>query len=389
MQRLLGACLDAGAVGLSTSFVDVDEQFRPVPSRFAAPEELRALCAVLGDRGRVLQAVPEFWDATLCEQRIDALAELSLEFGIATTFSPLLHSRGAPEVAERILERVVQQSARGARVVPQVQTRPVDISFDLSERSMIFAGLPGWFELLSLPREAILARLREPDARRRLAAEARSRPLLMSMPLEFADVVVREVALDRNRALQGRSLGDIAAQRGCDPVEAMIDLSVEESLRTRLVCRNIGHDDPEAVGALLAHPLVQIGAGDGGAHQSRFSTYGDTSYLFAKYVRERPALSLEQAVRRLTGEICHTWGLGDRGLLHPGYAADVVVFDPDRIDRGEEVAVRDLPGGGARYLHRGVGVESVLVNGQLAWSASGGYTGACAGMIVTGGAPRG
>jgi N-acyl-D-aspartate/D-glutamate deacylase len=125
---------------------------------------------------------------------------------------------------------------------------------------------------------------------------------------------------------------------------------------------------------------VHIGAGDGGAHLASFATYGDTGYLFSEFVRRTGALTLEQAVAKITGETADIWGLKDRGRLKPGQAADIVVFDPDRIGRGEERPIFDMPGDGMRYTRDSVGVEAVLVNGELAWTPAG-YTDAKAGRI--------
>ena len=97
MQDLLAQCLEAGAVGLSTSFVDVDENLMPVPSRYAHFEELDALAAVLGRYGRMLQVVPEFYATDITLARVDQLAELSLRYGIPTTFSPLFDSAATPD----------------------------------------------------------------------------------------------------------------------------------------------------------------------------------------------------------------------------------------------------------------------------------------------------
>src|SRR5579871_4711813 len=162
MQALLRQSLDAGAVGLSTSFVDIDSNGRPVPSRFAAFEELDALAAVLGERGRMLQIVPEFYATDITIARIDQLADLSVRHGIPTTFSPLFDSRLAPEGVARSLARVEEQFARGARVWPQMQTRPIDISFSLLRPSLFFARLPRWVRVLRQPVEARIAALRDP-----------------------------------------------------------------------------------------------------------------------------------------------------------------------------------------------------------------------------------
>jgi N-acyl-D-aspartate/D-glutamate deacylase len=131
---------------------------------------------------------------------------------------------------------------------------------------------------------------------------------------------------------------------------------------------------------MLRHPLVHIGASDGGAHIASFSTYGDTGYLFSEFVRKSKAFTLEEAVRKITADPADIWGIKDRGRLAPGLAADIVVFDPERIDRAEERPVFDMPGDGMRYVRGAVGVEAVLVNGELAY-ADGGYTEARSGVV--------
>ena len=138
MQSVLRECLDAGAIGLSTSYVDMDEKLQPVPSRHADASEVDALASVLGEYGRVLQIVPEFYDPDLTIARLDQLAELSLKYGIPTTFSPLFVNADNTDAVDKVIRRVDEQFARGARVWPQVQTRPIDISFCFAVPSLLF-----------------------------------------------------------------------------------------------------------------------------------------------------------------------------------------------------------------------------------------------------------
>jgi N-acyl-D-aspartate/D-glutamate deacylase len=242
MQDVLRGCLDAGAVGLSTSFIDVDENLRPVPSRFADRGELDALCAVLGERGKILQVVHEFFDTELTCARVEQLAALSLRHAIPTTFSPLFHNRAFPDMGERVMERVDQAWARGARVWPQVQTRPIDISFTLAQRSLLFITMPSWYMVVSLPTtEAKLAAFRDPELRKRLVAEATLPPeIAAAAGRDWESTIVRKVARDANRGLEGRRLGEIAAERGQSALETMIELSVEEGLETWFLRSRIG-----------------------------------------------------------------------------------------------------------------------------------------------------
>lgn len=383
MADLLRVCLDAGAVGLSTSFVDIDESYRPVPSRWAAPEELDALSAVLGEHDRVLQIVHEFYDNDLTIARVEQLADLSLRHGITTTLSPLFHSDVNNEGVNRVMGAVEAARARGAAVWPQVQTRPIDISFTLDQRSLMLLTMPTWWRVASLRDrdEKLAAVAAQRDA---LVAEMDSLALRPNGGLGAGGFVVREVVHERNDDLVRRNIDDIARERGCTHGEMVLDLALDEDLGTWFIRANIGHNNSEVVGDLLAHPLVHVGASDGGAHVGSFSTFGDTGYLFSEFVRGTGSMSLEAAVKKITLDPATIWGLTGRGLLAEGYAADVVVFDADRIGRGPEVASHDFPGDGIRWIRRQEGVDTVVVNGEVTWNADGGYAEAArAGEIAT------
>ena len=385
MCDALRDCLDAGAVGLSTSYVDVEDDMQPVPCRWSEHRELEALCAVLGERGRMLQIVHEFFDTDLTISRIEMLGDLSRRFGIPTTLSPLFHSDAAPQACDRVIAAVEREVAAGARVWPQVQTRPIDISWTLEQRSIMFLVIPGWWQVLSMPSKADkLAALGDATTRAKLVAGLDALSNAPGSRMRAADFVIRDVVLDRNRHLVGRTVGDAAAERGLTPADALIDLAVEEELGTWFIRPNIGHVNTAAVGALLAHPNVHIGASDAGAHVGSFSTYGDTGHLFAQFVRGTHALGLEAAVKKFTSDTCAIWGLAGRGELRDGFAADVVVFDPETVDRGPEIASDDFPGEGTRWIRRSLGVDHVVVNGVETWNASDGYVpGARGGRIAT------
>ena len=375
MQEVLRECLRAGAIGMSTSFVDLDEHGRPVPSRFADFAELDALTAVLGEFGRMLQCVPEFYDVDITIARIDQLSELSLKHRVPTTFSPVFDNTSTPDNAPRILARVEEQFARGARVWPQMQTRPIDISFSLLRPSLFFARLPRWARVLRQPLEQRLAALRDPETVAKMVEDLGpdgGRRMMGGLIVRGGDAAPAEWV--------GRTLGDLAAERGEPPALALINLSLEHGLDVAFLAADMGHEVTDRVGPMLAHPLVHIGASDGGAHIASFSTYGDTGYLFSEFVRKGAHLSLEQAVRKITADTADIWGLKDRGRLRPGLAADIVIFDPETIDRAEERPVFDMPGEGMRYVRDARGVQAVLVNGELAY-ADGAYTDARSGVV--------
>jgi N-acyl-D-amino-acid deacylase len=368
MQEVLRECLDAGAIGLSTSYVDMDEKLQPVPSRYADAEEVDALASVLGEYGRILQIVPEFYDPDLTIARLDQLAEISLKYAIPTTFSPLFVNADNTAAVDRVMRRVDEQFARGARVWPQVQTRPIDISFSFAVPSLLFMRLPSWYGIMRFGTpEQIMEAFRDPESRAKLIKE--------SAPYEtlWPNLRLRQVQTKANQKYVGKTLAEIAKARRTTPVDVMIDLSLEESLDAHFMAANMGHNSDERVGHLLKHPRVHIGASDGGAHILSFSTYGDTGYLFSHFVRDLNAMSIEAAVKKITSDTASIWGIPDRGLLQQGYVADIVLFDPATIARGEEKYVKDVPGDGSRYVRDALGVDTVIVGGGIAWTAANGY----------------
>ena len=368
MQSVLRECLDAGAAGLSTSYVDMDEKLQPVPSRYADANEVDALAAVLSEYGRVLQIVPEFYDADLTIARLDQLADLSIKYGIPTTFSPLFVNADNIDAVDKVMARVDEQFARGARVWPQVQTRPIDISFCFAVPSLLFIRLPGWYRIMRFgTHEEILATFSDPEQRKELIKEGAVYEAL------WPTLILRHVQTDANQKYVGKTLGEIAELRGVTPIDAMIDLSLEEDLDAHFLSASMGHNNDEKVSSLLKHPRVHIGASDGGAHILSFSTYGDTGYLFGHFVRDTKLIGLEAAVKKITSDTAAIWGIPDRGLLQRGYVADIAIFDPNTIDRGGEEFVQDVPGDGHRYVRDSIGVDTVIVNGAVAWSEEGGY----------------
>jgi len=379
MQELLRECLNVGAVGMSTSFVDVDETMQPVPSRFADQVELDALCEVLSEFGRVLQVVHEFYDADLTVARIDQLAELSLTHGIPTTLSPLFVGSDDAGAVDQVMSRIHEQRAAGARVWPQVQTRPIDISFCFAVPSLLFIRLPTWYATIRFgSHDQIVAALVDADQRAKLVQEAQS-----MNPL-WAGLVLRQVNSSANQALVGKTLAQIADERGTELVETMIDLSLEEDLEAHFLAANMGHENNAKVAELLNDPHVHIGASDGGAHILSFSTYGDTGYLLANFVRELGALGLEDAIKKITSDTANIWGLTERGLLKEGYVADITLFDASTIDRGPEYYVQDVPGDGSRYVRDAIGVDTVIVGGAVAYDQANGYSKERRGQILSG-----
>tara|TARA_E500000075_G_C6951619_1_gene299971 strand:+ start:105 stop:803 length:699 start_codon:yes stop_codon:yes gene_type:complete len=195
-------------------------------------------------------------------------------------------------------------------------------------------------------------------------------------------ITLRQVNSEENKEFLGMSLDEIATKRETTPVDAMIDLSLEENLQAHFLAENMGHTDNEMIGALMSDPHVHIGASDGGAHILSFSTYGDTGYLFSQFVRNSHAITLEDAVKKITLDTASIWGMKERGCLKKGFLADITIFEEDRIDRGHEYYTDDVPGDGHRYIRDAIGIDTVIIGGSIAYR-KGAYTNAKTGNIVS------
>ena len=375
MCRILAEAITAGAAGLSTSYVDIDEQMRPVPSRYATRDEIIALGKAMKAVGRgLIQTVPVFYNPPEQINNINEMAEISLATGLMCTVAPIVHFPGQT-LWKDSLEALEAQAQRGARVFGQSMPRTFDINIRLAESSFLLLALPAWAELMRMPLPQRLAGFRDPARR----DDLRNHSTLLG-PLMYV-LIVGQTAMPRNKHLEGRTLAELANERGVTPADVMIDLACDEELLTEFSVRNIIHADADGVTAILSHPRIHIGASDAGAHVAQFCGAGDTGYLLSRWVRELKAFTLEQAVHRLTGELADAFGIRGRGRLAPGLAADLVLFDPDTIGRGNEEFVNDVPGGGNRYVRHATGIDAVVVNGAVTWE-QGGYTSARAGEIV-------
>jgi N-acyl-D-amino-acid deacylase len=363
MRELLAASLREGAAGFSTSqsVYHVGEGGRPIPSRLASDMEVAALADVLGELGRGIfqtdggartHEIPQH------VRRVDGpIAE-------RTGLSGTLHEWNHPEVWREVHAVLAEYQARGARIFTQASPVRLDLDFFL-DTAILFQDLPTLGRITGLSREEKLRAYRDPavrDAIQREAVEDRS-PCFFSR--RWDTVFVAELGSGRHRELVGRSVAEIAARRGARIADALCDLVVDEDLDVRFRLEGSANGDDAAVAAMLKSPQALIGFSDAGAHVNTLCGAGDTSLVLARWVRERGVLGLEEAVRALSFTPASVLGLRGRGLLRPGFAADVVVFDPDAVEHLPPRRVADLPGGGERLWRDARGIDAVIVNGEV------------------------
>ncbi len=378
MCELVEEAMAAGAVGISSSYVDIDENMHPVPSRFAEYEEKAALAKAMAASGRgVWQVVPYFPDPAEQLKNIKELGDISLAAGIPCSLQPVLSSPTSP-LATEIIAALEAEKARGARVYGQIMPRCFDMNMRLAETSMLLFAMPRWKAIMDLPRDQRRAEFEDPATRQILVDEMKNAQGF-SGALPF--LIVGSVRSPDNEPYQGRTLGEIAQTEGKDLAEVILDLSLKDDLNTEFKLVNVLNADKASVAQLIDHPLLHFGASDAGAHITQFCGTGDTTHMLEHYVRDTGRLPLERAIHRMTGEVASDWGLADRGTIEPGKAADLVLFDLSSIRCGAEEFVDDFPGEASRYIRKSEGYDTVIVNGQIVFDGRG-YTEQRPGQVV-------
>lgn len=388
MAALLRTCTEEGALGLSTSQAHThnDGDGQPVPSRSAARSELEALCAALsGCPGTTLELIVPGCLNGFSEEEVDLLATLSLLANRPANWNVLGVSAMNPAGCERQLAASTAAAERGAKVVALTlpHTMKIRLSF---EHGAILDGLPGWRELFAVPAEERLARLRDPAERRRLDEGARSKEAgILGALANWKNLIIEETFSPENAAYEGRPVADVAADRGQEPFDALLDVVVADGLRTGLRPPIPESEaDWELRAKVWRDPRTIVGGSDAGAHLDVMCGAIYSTSLLGDGVRKRNLLSWEEAVQQLTDVPARLYGLRERGRVAEGWWADLVVFDPTRVGHGTERTRDDLPGGASRLYAEADGIEHVIVNGTEIVSA-GSFTGATPGTVLRSG----
>jgi N-acyl-D-aspartate/D-glutamate deacylase len=248
----------------------------------------------------------------------------------------------------------------------------------------VLDGLPGWREVLGTPVPERLRLLSDPAVRARLDAGAHSEDAgVLANLARWERFTIAETFTDETHPYEGRAVGDVAAERGVAPFDALLDVVVADGLRTGLRPELPAEDDATwaARADVWRDPRAVVGASDAGAHLDMFCMAGYSTFLVGPAVRDLGLLGIEEAVRLLTDVPAQLYGLEGRGRIAPGAHADLVVFDPATVGPGRERTLDDLPGGASRLVVESAGVERVLVAGTEI-VADGALTGATPGTVL-------
>ena len=382
MKAIVREGVTEGALGLSfnRNTGHLDLLGRRIPGIVAPVEEIYELASAL--RG-LSSGVLQCGSAYPLEIRDGFATRMSDASGRPVVYNQLVYNANTPDAWRAHLDLVEQRVREGRRVYPVVNPRPQSTRFTM-RNAQVFDRLPTWQAVMTGSDEQKLAAFRDPSMRRRLHAEAvegENIPVT-ALPIRWEGVFVAKPALEKNAGLAGKSVAQVAQEQDKDVLDAFLDLVVEETLATSFRNSQAGGDN-EAMAAMLGSPYTMIGLSDAGAHVVFEAGYGYSSVVLGHWVREERVLTLEEAVRKLSFMQASVYGLHDRGLLRPGMAADVVVFDPDTIAAEETDETHDLPGGLMRLRQLARGVDYTIVNGQTLME-SGEHTGAYPGRVMRG-----
>jgi N-acyl-D-aspartate/D-glutamate deacylase len=355
MKKIVLEALRAGCIGFSTSTSPAHngEGGVPMPSRLADEREIRALAGALREAQGGLFMLTKGGHTP-----IPFLEELAADTGRPVVIAALLHNSTNPDSVFQELSKIEEANGRGNRLVGAISCCPLSMDFTLHS-PYTFEGLSAWRPALPLKGEAFKAKLREKAFRDAMRLELAQPATFRLFNGEWDKVQVIESS---RKALELRSIGELAAAAGRDPLDCMLDLALEENLDTVFSALLLNSDEA-AVGRMLRHPASMVSLSDAGAHLTFFNDAGFGLHLLGHWARERGVLTLEQAAWRLCGQPAHVFGIRERGVLKPGYHADLLLFDPAKVGRGPKMRVFDLPGGHPRLTTEPVGVHGVWVNG--------------------------
>lgn len=369
MVALLHEAIAAGAIGFSSSqsFTHNDGDGRPVPSRSATTDEVLALCAVVADHeGTTLEYITDGCLKGFTEAEVERMTAMSRTAGRPLNWNVLTVDARDRDAVEHQLRASAHAEAHGARVVALTMPTLVPMNMSFLTRCAL-TMIPYWDEVLTLPVPERVERLSDPEVRRRMEAAARSEEAGVLRRLSgWAGYEIGDTYSAANRPLEGRRVGDIAAERGTSPFDTLVDIVLADDLRT--VLWPTPPEDDEASWALRMQLLdagrAMVGGSDAGAHLDRMLGSAYPTVFLADTLRGRRLLPVERVVQLMTDTPARLFGLRERGRVVEGWHADLVLFDPATVGSQPVRKIADLPAHNERLFAGADGIRRVFVNGR-------------------------
>jgi N-acyl-D-aspartate/D-glutamate deacylase len=379
IAALLREAVAAGALGFShtTGIQHVGYKGRPLACRLANRDELGAYARVLRELGKgVVEITLTQNFGHIQDHELDLLKFLLDESGRRVTWLAVFDLPDQPQASAETLQRAESLIKRGA--IPQMTCRPLITEFNMKD-SYSFSLMKAWQPACGQPPEKLKQLYADPDFRQAITAEMKRGPFRRN----WERIEVCEVGKPEFENLVGKSVAQIARERGRagQDFEMVLDLALENDLDISF-SQAVFNTNEERLAKLINDPRPMLGLSDAGAHVNLLCDAGYCTYLLGHWVREKAAIGLEYAVKRITSEPADFFGLKGRGRLAVGNPADVAIFDANTVGSAQRGTMQnDLPGGGKRLVMPATGVIHTVVNGTMVYE-DGKYTGATPGEVL-------
>jgi N-acyl-D-amino-acid deacylase len=382
---MLREAIAEGAFGFSLTVMPQHVGYKglPLACRLASHEELRAYGSVLRETGRgIIEIALTKQPSGLSDEEYTLLDLLSSESGRPVTWLNLRDRDDAPEAWIHTLDKAARLLERGCR--PQVAARPLIIEFNL-RNPFLFGSMnsikPAFGDKSVASQKQFYS---GSEFRRAFDNELQRRAVLRDI---WDRARIKEATNPALKSTEWKSISELARERAVQPIDAFFDLAIQDDLNLVYMMPLLDINE-ERVVRKFSDPRTMIGISDGGAHVDMLCNAGYPTYMLGHFVRSKQAITLEHAIKRITSEPAQFFGISDRGKLMPGMAADITIFDFDRIGSPERPEIRhDLPGGGRRLVTQAEGIEYTIVNGTLLYEGAQ-HTGELPGQVLRSGPPK-
>ena len=378
MKSILREGLQAGGFGFSAtwSMANRDYDGGYLPTHVAPREEFLEMAKVMREFNR--GAIEWTMGRSLQKLGHDFLIELAQTSGRPVNWNAIIYDPTHPDSWKKELAWA-EKAYKQAVVLPVNICLPIEFEFTLQSIGL-FDNLPAWNEATIGTLEERKAKLADPNRRPKLRADMdRARSVLPQagdgrrgdgeagqiQMFRWNETFVDDVHLEKNKHLKGRTIADVAKELNKHPVDTLLDLAVEEDLKTEFNMQGLINNNEEAVAEIVKHPLTIVGASDGGAHTKFLTTGRYPTHFLAHWVRDKQVMSLEEAHWRLSTMVGWAIGIRDRGWLREGMPADIVVYDLEKLAVKPMETVHDLPDGDWRRVQKADGYRFIIVNGQI------------------------
>jgi N-acyl-D-aspartate/D-glutamate deacylase len=387
MKREMRAAVRAGAIGFTTSRTRNHQtpDGKPVASRLANWDEVRQIVGVMGEEGAgVFEIAGEDtgFDPERINDYLGRLKGLAVDTGVPVTFG-MFSSRRAPDYWRPFFKLADESSQAGGKMFIQVHSRSLNLVMSF-ETVTPFDRMPVWRDIRKLSLAEQEAKLRDPEVRRAMVQatkenDTRNHEAVGAEPrgCNFKYLYVMDKATPPFRSVQ-----EIADEAGKDPVDCFIELALAKNLH-QFFLQPLANENQDHVLEMMRHPRSVVTFSDSGAHVSQIMDSSLQTHVLSHWVRDKHEFSLEEAIRMLTFVPASNWGLQNRGLLRTGMAADVIVFDAEKIAPMLPTLDHDLPAGARRLKQKATGLKTTIVNGQVLLKNNE-HTGALPGQLLRG-----